>query len=1413
MGFVPIAMAKVDPNVAAHLEWIGFVKPTGLVVSPPTLVRAGAILNRYDRDGQRLLRECVEERAFGPGDSKLKPYLPSFRIFAETVLDWNFSPKAFAGTEEYPIPDELKVQLPTSSSIIQPHYAIREPDSIRNPTGYDGSRWQLLVRMVNMGEDLDRVARTGSGIDASPHGMLERLLRETGVTAGLLFNGTTLRLLSAPSKESSGWLDFQVSDMAQTAGRPISSAMRLLLRQPRLLTLPSQQRLTALLVDSRRFQNEVSESLAEQVLQALYELLRGFQAAHDASQGELLRDPLGTRPDDVYRALLTAIMRIVFLLYAEERDILPHRDETFSRYYSIAGLYERLREDAAWYPDTMEQRFGAWSQLLVLFRMIHDGAQSGEMGLLPRQGALFDPERFPFLERLRHDSIGPRGSVPTPLVPDGTIHRVLEKLLVLNGERISYRALDVEHIGSVYETMMGFRLEVATGRSIAIKAAKKHGAPSTINLEELLTEASGRRQKWIRDRTDRKLTARVSQAVRGACSLDAIHEALDSVVDKGATPDLVPNGAMVLQPSPQRRRSGSHYTPRELTEPIVRRAIEPVMERLRGTNGEPPESKRILELKICDPAVGSGAFLVESCRQLAESLVDAWGYYSEVPDVSTGEELVLLARRQIVRKCLYGVDRNPVAVDLTKLSLWLVTLSRDHPLTFVDHAIRHGDSLVGLSLGQIKAFHWASNSSVFQQGLESKRVLEDTELVAQIRKRIRYATDDISDAQLHQDWSDACKTLDRVRYFGDLIITAFFEGDTPASRESIRTEFAASIANDSYYDHMCRVVSLCSTEHPLVQFHWDLEFPEVFDRIHPGFDIIVGNPPFAGKNTLAAGNPFGYPAWLKVLHSESHGNSDLVAHFFRRAFDLIRRNGTLGLIATNTVSQGDTRFTGLRWICTHEGHIYAATRRFRWPGLAAVIVSIIHIVKGTYSGHSELDGNSVDQITAFLFDKGSSENPHVLKSNKNQSFQGSVVLGTGFTFDDHSLEGNSSSLSAMSRLVTEEKNNQKAIFPYIGGKELNTSPTCAHHRFVINFFDYPLLRADLGISWLNLDTKVQQEILRCGVVPSDYPRPVAFDWPDLVSIIHEKVFPERSQLVRNAIARKRAKFWWHYGASAHKLYFAIEGLERVLAMAQVNQHFGLAFLPARMVFSCKLYVFPYDTYAAFCALQSRCHETWARFFASSLKDDLSYSNTDCFETFPFPQNWRDLDVLERFGQTYYEHRSRLMVQNDEGLTKTYNRFHDPNENGPEIDRLRKLHEAMDRAILGAYGWTDIPTDCEFLLDYEIEGGGGEEDALPLPLARSHPRRGPRATSRTQCTTRRRGGAGWSFVQEQEAEQSGRQQDTRNHWRPVSMMAPEASAARRCETAPSLTVRRWHVGMSFLLRAGWYIEECRTHDRF
>lgn len=1246
-------MAKLDPEVLAHLEWLGFVQPTGLVVSAPALVRAGAHLQRNDTETQRRLRETVVEWTLGASEEKV-PVLPSFRSFAAHVLGWSFSPKGYAGTSESAIPDAL--QLSIEGELLRPDFAVRERDPQSGK-----SEWQLLVRVLENGESLDKPVRRGGALEMSEHSRTERLLRQTGVPAGLIFNGRVLRLLSAPYGETSGWLDFKVDDMLQTAGRPIAAAMKLLLGEQRLLALPKPQRLAALLDDSRKFQNEVSERLAEQVLHALYELLRGFQHANDRTKGDLLRYTLNDHPDEIYRGLLTVLLRLVFLKYAEERDMLPE-EEVYLRNYSLGGLYERLRKDAALYPDTMGERYGAWPQLLALFRIVHDGADAGGMHLPKRHGVLFDPDRYPFLEgrfggaRQIHERIDP------PLVPDRTVFEVLENLLVLDGERISYRALDVEQIGSVYETMMGFRLERTTGPSVAIKAQKKHGAPTAIDLEELLGVTGEKREKWIAERTERKIGDKVKKEVKAAATVEDLHAALLTVIDKAATPDVVPPMSMVLQPSEERRRSGSHYTPRSLTDPIVRTTLEPIFKRLRGESDRPPSPEQILGLKVCDPAMGSGAFLVEACRQLGDALVESWRAHDAMPQIPADEDEIVYARRLVAQRCLYGVDRNPMAVDLAKVSLWLVTLAKEHSLTFVDHALRHGDSLVGLSRKQIEAFQWDVTGAV----LKGLGVREPLDRYLQLRRLIREADEKVTDRELNGMWAEANRALADVRLFGDLVMLAFFEGENAKARDAKRVEYASAAVEGKAGQYHEQLERLRHSSPPLAPFHWEIEFPEVFVLENGGFDAIAGNPPFAGKNSVISSNVPRFLDWLKNLHEGSHGNSDLVAHFFRRSFALLKRGGCLGLIAKNTIAQGDTRGTGLRWICSHGGEIFAARRRQKWPGRAAVIVSEVHICRGATGTEARLDDRVVPQITAYLVERGNSDDPSKLSANVDRSFVGCYVLGVGFTFDDSDTSGRASPISDVRALCERDPRNRQRIFPYLNGDEVNSVPSLVPQRFVIDFGQMEL-----------------QEARR---------------WPDLIRIVEERVKPER--LAQNDEGARRR--WWQFIRPRPELRSRIVGYSRVLVRALTSKHFAFVFLPAGIIYDQTLIVFALEEMGAFSLLQSRLHERWADAFGGTLEDRPRYNPEDCFETFPFPTNWQTDARLQTAGNKYYDFRAALMVQRNEGLTRTYNRFHDPEERDPDILKLRELHAAIDRAVLDAYGWTDIPTEYEFLLDYEID---------------------------------------------------------------------------------------------------------------
>jgi hypothetical protein len=212
----------------------------------------------------------------------------------------------------------------------------------------------------------------------------------------------------------------------------------------------------------------------------------------------------------------------------------------------------------------------------------------------------------------------------------------------------------------------------------------------------------------------------------------------------------------------------------------------------------------------------------------------------------------------------------------------------------------------------------------------------------------------------------------------------------------------------------------------------------------------------------------------------------------------------------------------------------------------------------------------------------------------------------------------------------------------------------------------------------------------------------------LADIVRAKVKPERDLLGNNPNNVPLKRRWWAYQAHRPELYARIRKLERALVNSQVSGHLAFAFLPSSWIYAHTLNVFDIADFSAFSVLQSRPHEIWARFLGSSMKDDLRYTASDCFETFPFPRDYTDNSTLCEAGRRYYEFRTVLMTGRGEGLTKTYNRFNDPEESSGEIAQLRELHDSMDRCVLDAYGWAGILPKCEFMPEFD-EADEEEED--------------------------------------------------------------------------------------------------------
>ena len=427
---------------------------------------------------------------------------------------------------------------------------------------------------------------------------------------------------------------------------------------------------------------------------------------------------------------------------------------------------------------------------------------------------------------------------------------------------------------------------------------------------------------------------------------------------------------------------------------------------------------------------------------------------------------------------------------------------------------------------------------------------------------------------------------------------------------------------------------------------------------------MLSNPPFLGGLKISGTLGNKYRHWLEVAYKPYGGTADLCATFYRRAFNLTRPGGRMGMVATNTIGQGDTRESGLAVILRQGGVITFARRFIKWPGAANVEVNLVVIHKPDHSPfairHSPtLDGQPVDFISSRL-DTEPEVEPRRLRQNEGKAFIGDFVRGIGFVLEPEEAEA----------LLAKDPRNADCLFPYLNGEDLNSHPEQKPSRYVICFHDWELERAR--------------------------------QYPDLLRIVEERVKPERERL-RGSGDRRNREYWWQFGAYREGMRRAIAPLRRVLVRAEVSQLHMVSFVPKEQVYSHMLIVFAFDDCYHFALLQSSVHEVWVWRQASTLESRNRYTPTDCFDTFPFPPleyeqaaegEWKLERMPEEFqlaalvGEEYHEHRRQIMRKRWIGLTETYNLFHNPDCNDPDIVRLRELHAEMDRAILACYGWDD-----------------------------------------------------------------------------------------------------------------------------
>jgi len=571
----------------------------------------------------------------------------------------------------------------------------------------------------------------------------------------------------------------------------------------------------ALLAESADYARSVGDSLKVQVYEALRHLAQGFL---DHPKNGLGVDEATLR--EVYDNSLIVLYRLLFLLYAESRDLLPVNENV--SYRQTYGLYPIKHEAASGLDEgraLLPTSAKLWQDLKELFGFIDAG--SPPLGIATFNGGLFDPARHPFLER--------------HVVGDGHLREAVDRLARVGGQFVDYRDLAERHLGTIYEGLLEYHLE-------ALPHPEEDWTVALLN-------------------------------------------------DRG-----------------ERRATGSYYTPDFVVKYIVEATVDPMLrEAVEDAASDSERIEAVLALNVLDPSMGSGHFLVEVTEHIARFLVEL----GVSPQEAEGEEAELAYwKRRVVQSCVYGVDLNPLAVDLAKLSLWLATVARDRPLSFLDHHLRTGNSLVGAHTDDLRPAEKRKRKKAANDDGQLSMLDDDA-----FRRTVSNAVGNIWLIEDNPaDTVDNVKEQERLyailrenlnrRYarLADLATATHFGVEVDRSLWRPLADYATrgGIAAPPQFDTWLEASEEAARERRF--FHWELEFPEVFfDRQgrplgrDAGFDAVVGNPPYVRQESLGDVKPY-----LAAAYPETyHGVADLYVYFYHQGLRQLRRGGTMSYIVTN----------------------------------------------------------------------------------------------------------------------------------------------------------------------------------------------------------------------------------------------------------------------------------------------------------------------------------------------------------------------------------------------------------------------------------------------------------------------------------------------------------------------------------
>lgn len=1213
-------------------------------------------------------------------------------------------------------------------------------------TGSDGTG-----AVVHVVDPADSLRQTPSDLWAAhPVDRLEAILRANQVEIGIVTDGRWWGLVCASEGRmtASGIVD-ALTWVEEPRTR---DAFLTLTARQHIIGGDPAERLPALFEESVAAAEEITEALGAQVRRAVELLIQSFaESAADAKRrGQ--PDPLPSRTHDTYEAAVTVMMRTVFLLFAEERGLLPS-GELFEQGYGISRELDRLAaREAEEGEEPLDATSLTWHRLLATSQALFRGASFENLRMPAYGGSLFDPARFPFLTATTE-----HGTLAVA-VSDRVMLHVLRSVQVatVQGEarHISFRDIDVEQIGYIYEGLLGYTCSTVDEAYLGLIGTTGVEPEIPLAVLEQLAAANSDPKKlgaaireWVaEDQPSAKAAsaAAMTKAIKAEPDPSAISALTQAVGDDldlrdrmtrwlglirrdlRNHPFVVLEGGLLVKETPSRKNAGAHYTPKSLAEEVVLHALQPLCyspgphQTADEASWKLKSSDELLDLKVADIACGSGAFLVAAARYLADRIVEAWT--SEDPANAHRKDLYTRAIRQVVANCLYGADINDMAVEMCKLSLWLVSLDRDLPFSFVDDKVLLGNSLLGITtLDQLRKLHIDPSRVPMDRKLE----IFDVDIDAIIRKAVdlreRLATEIDEDdpartsAAKHRQLREFRQVTESLREIADgVIATGLPLGGKPGrslddAYETLRLVVKLAHPPPGERGDRARLERLIKrglapsveTDYERWQpLHWVLAAPDVVAERN-GFDCIIGNPPFLVSKKISGAIGVQEREWIvENVAGGKRGPADLVAYFLLRIGQLLRPGGCLGVITSKVIAEGDTREVALEQLLASGLTLTTVRRSEPWP---VKNVSVRYaLLCGTTDRKIEgirpsLDGTQVKAITALLTDSEKvSASPLKLAENSGRMAKGVFILGDGFIID----------ADEAAAWMSDDPRNADVLRPLLNGEDVNTRPDMSAPRWVIDFF--------------GLDVETAR------TYPLPFERVLA------------TVKPERDINPR----KPRRENWWLFAENAVRMRRAISDLDEVLVISIV----GKALMPVRVdsnqVFTSALGVCATESYADQAVLSSSVHQLWALTYGSMMRTDPRYTPSDVFETFPRPDLTTALDDV---GRTLDAERREIMLRRELGITKLYNLVNDQDvsdSNDPDVARLREVHVRLDESVVSSYGWSDVSLGHGFHSYREMErwtvNGAARVELLDRLLKENNRRATPNSVDARRGKSSRRG---------------------------------------------------------------------------